>query len=100
MSDVADYLAWERGQADKHELHDGQIYAMAGGSPRHNLLAGAAVAELRAATRASGCVTLSSDQRIAAPAGERYVYADAVVVCGHVELQPDASDVLLNPSVM
>lgn len=43
---------------------------------------------------------LSSDQRIAASAGKRYVYADAVVVCGAVKLEPGSSDVLANPSVV
>ena len=73
---------------------------MASGSPRHNLLSGAAVAELRAALRGKGCHVLTSDQRISAKAGERYVYADAVVVCGSVQTEPGTSDVLANPSVV
>lgn len=97
---AVEYLEWERRQHDKHELHDGEVYAMAGGSPRHNLLSSAIAAELRAATRERGCHVLSSDQRIAAPPGERYVYADAVVVCGGVQTEPGASDVLVNPSVV
>jgi Uma2 family endonuclease len=43
---------------------------------------------------------LSSDQRIAAEPGQRYVYADAVVVCGAMRSEPDASDVLVNPAVI
>jgi Uma2 family endonuclease len=97
---AAQYLEWERVQADKHEFHDGEVYAMAGGSPRHNLLASAIAAELRTATRALGCHTLSSDQRIAVPPQERYVYADAVVVCGKLETEPGANDVLTNPNVI
>jgi hypothetical protein len=33
-----DYLAWERQQVAKHEYFDGEVFAMAGGSPRHNRL--------------------------------------------------------------
>ena len=73
---------------------------MASGSPRHNLLSGAAVAELRAALRGKGCHVLTSDQRISAKAGERYVYADAVVACGGVQIEAGTSDVLANPSVL
>jgi Uma2 family endonuclease len=96
---AAQYLEWERVQPGKHELHDGEVYAMAGGSPRHNLLSSAIAAELRASTRAFGCHVLSSDQRISIPQ-ERYVYADAVVVCGMLETEPSANDVLTNPNVI
>jgi len=97
---VAEYLEWERAQADKHEFHRGEVFAMAGGSPRHNFLSSAIAGELRAALRETPCVVLSSDQRIAARQGERYVYADAVVVCGGVRVEPGTTDVLANPSVV
>ncbi|WP_437733967.1 Uma2 family endonuclease [Sorangium sp. So ce1335] len=97
---ATEYLEWERAQAAKHEYHLGEIFAMAGGSPRHNFLSSAMGAELRAAVRGKPCHVLSSDQRISAKQGERYVYADTVVVCGGVRMEPGASDVLANPSVV
>lgn len=97
---VAEYFEWERAQAGKHEYHRGEVFAMAGGSPRHNFLSTAVAGELRAALRETPCVVLSSDQRIAARQGERYVYADAVVVCGGVKVEPGTTDVLANPSVV
>lgn len=92
-----DYLAWERTQPTKHEFHLGEVFAMAGGSPRHNFLSGAMIAELRAALRGKGCHVLTSDQRISAEQDRRYVYADAVVVCGPMKTEPGTSDVLANP---
>jgi Uma2 family endonuclease len=108
MGDVAetlrmcaeDYLVWERAQLDKHEYHLGEVFAMAGASLRHNFLSSAAARELHAAERGKGCHVLSSDQRLAAPIGKRYVYPDAVVVCGAVETEPGAPDVLINPRVV
>lgn len=97
---AAEYLAWERGQTERHEYHFGEVFAMAGGSPRHNLLAGAVVAELRAALSGKGCHVLTSDQRISAEPGRRYVYSDAVAVCGPMELEPGTADVLANPRVV
>jgi Uma2 family endonuclease len=97
---AADYLEWERGQLDKHEFHDGEVFAMAGGSLRHNFLSGAAFGELRAALRGKGCRTLTADQRISAKQGERYVYADAVAVCGEHQVEPGTTDVLANPSIV
>lgn len=31
-----EYLAWERQQEYRHEYFDGEVFAMAGGSDRHN----------------------------------------------------------------
>jgi Uma2 family endonuclease len=97
---VPEYLAWERAQPSKHEYHLGEVFAMAGGSPRHNFLSGALVAELRSAMRGKGCHVLTSDQRISAKEGERYVYADAVAACGGFQVEPGTTDVLANPTVI
>jgi Uma2 family endonuclease len=93
---VEDYLAWERQQEGKHEYYEGEIYAMAGGSPRHNALSARMVAALGAALGAK-CHVLTSDQRIRART-RRYVYADASVVCGPLAVEHD--DVLTNPAVI
>jgi Uma2 family endonuclease len=42
---VAEYLEWERRQPGKHEYHRGEVFAMAGGSQRHNFLSAAAIAQ-------------------------------------------------------
>jgi Uma2 family endonuclease len=97
---AAEYLVWEREQRDKHEYHLGEVFLMAGGSPRHNDLASAMSGELRLALRDSDCGVLSSDQRISAARNERYVYPDTVVVCGAFESEPGADDVLTNPSII
>jgi Uma2 family endonuclease len=97
---AAEYLAWEREQPAKHEFFDGEVFAMAGASPRHNALCVAAAAELRAAMRSRGCAVLSSDQRLAFPPGQRYVYPDVTVVCGPPAFQADAADVITNPTIL
>lgn len=97
---AAEYLAWERVQTAKHEYHLGEICTTASGSPRHNFLSTAVAAELRAATRGAGCHVLSSDQRISAREGERYVYADAVVACGALQMEGGTTDVLANPKIL
>lgn len=94
------YLEWERRQTSKHEFDGGSVFAMAGGSPRHNFLTAAITGELRSAVAASDCRVLSSDQRISAKRGERYVYPDAVAVCGGLEMEPGTHDVLANPTVV
>ncbi len=97
---AADYLVWEREQLQKHEYHLGEVFAMAGGSPRHNFLSGAMVAQLWVALRGKGCHVFTSDQRISVKEGERYVYSDAGATCGKQELEAGTNDVLLNPKVI
>ncbi len=94
---AAEYLAWEREQVERHEYCRGEVFAMAGGSPRHNALSAAILRDLGVAVRGTGCRALSPDQRIAIRPAEHYVYADASLVCGPLELAPETSDVLANP---
>ena len=95
-----EFLAWERVQEGKHEWFDGEIFAMAGGTVRHNALGAAAIIAFGNAIRGGRCHMLSADQKIAARPGKHFVYADASVVCGPRELEPGTTDVLANPSVI
>ena len=93
-----EFLAWEREQKERHIYVRGEVFAMAGGSPRHNRLAARMIGALESSLR-EGCGTFSSDQKIGLPEDD-FVYADAVVVCGPVEMRPGTTDVVLNPAVV
>jgi len=94
-----EYLAWERDQPVRHEFFHGEVFAMAGGSMRHNALCASVIEVLRTQLRGR-CVVLTSDQRVVAARRERYVYPDISVVCGPVVTEPGASDVLANPTTI
>lgn len=93
---ASEYLVWERTQATKHEYFDGEVYAMARGSPRHNRLCNRVNAALENAVGRRGHV-FTSDQRVRS-LERRYVYPDASVVCGMPVIED--GDVLVNPSVL
>jgi Uma2 family endonuclease len=95
-----EYLAWEREQRERHEFYRGEVFSMAGGTPRHNALTAAMIGELGIALRGGPCRVLSGDQRILLRDGEHYVYADASAVCGPIALAPGTKDVLVNPSIV
>jgi Uma2 family endonuclease len=97
---AAEYLAWEREQPGKHEFFHGEVFAMAGETLRHNALGVSVSAELRAVLRSRGCSVLSSDQRLAFPPHERYVYPDVTVICGQPVFQPGTDDVITNPTIL
>src|ERR1043165_6244570 len=82
-----EYLAWERTQPVRHEFFRGEVFAMAGGSMRHNALCGAIIEVLRTQLRGR-CAVLTSDQRVVSARRERYVYPDVSVVCGPVFAEP------------
>ena len=92
----AEYLAWEREQPDKHQYFDGEVYAMAGGSPRRNLLSGRICARLDNAP----CWPLSSDQKVFIPSTGNFVYPDCTVVCGSVQLYGSSRDVIESARVI
>jgi Uma2 family endonuclease len=96
----AQYLQWERRQETKHEYWNGQIYAMAGASERHNLISLNVGAELRTKLRGRGCRVYPGDLRIRIPATGLYTYADVVVVCGQPQFDDSELDTLLNPTLI
>lgn len=97
---AAEYLEWERGQTEKHEYHLGEIFAMAGGSLRHNYLAGRVLVLLSTVLQGKPCHAFPSDQKVSVERGQRYVYPDVVVVCGGIRVEPGTTDVLDNPMVV
>jgi Uma2 family endonuclease len=95
---VDEYLTWERVQPIRHEYFRGEVFAMAGGSVRHNALCASVIEALRSQLRGR-CAVMTSDQRVASDR-ERYVYPDVSVVSGPVVVAPGTSDVLVNPTVL
>ena len=95
----AEFFAWEETQLEKHEYHLGEIFAMTGGRPRHNLIESNTLIELAAATRPRGCKTFTGNQAIAVPPGERYVYPDVTTACGTIEVEP-GTHAIQNPTVI
>ncbi|MEZ4238914.1 MAG: Uma2 family endonuclease [Myxococcota bacterium] len=94
---LADYFAVERSSRHKHEFLDGQIFLMAGGTPRHNYVAQRVLDALSRALAGGPCFTMPADQRLATPDG-LYTYADGSVFCGAVEV--GAEQTALNPTLV
>lgn len=83
LVDESTYLASERESESKHEYVEGIVYAMAGGSVTHNLIASNVLVALGSALRGRPCRAFNSDMlvRVRRPEGTRYYYPDAMVVC-------------------
>ncbi len=95
-----EYLALERGAEYKSEYLAGAIFAMAGTSERHNLIAGNVFAELHTQLRKRPCKVYVSDVRLKVNRTGLYTYPDVMVVCGETQFADDQQDMILNPTVI
>lgn len=90
------YLEQERRSPRKHEFCNGEVFAMTGASPGHNLLVMNIGAALHGQLKRRPCRVYPSDLRVQLADG--YVYPDLTVVCG----EPDFAegDNLRNPTLI
>ncbi len=95
---VAQYIAAERTSETKHQLVDGEVFDMSGGTPEHAALIARVIAALGNQLRGRPCRAFSSDLRMRA--GDLVTYPDASVVCGRLERDPEDDSTILNPTVI
>lgn len=95
-----EYLALEAASDHKHEFLDGEIIAMAGGSPAHNLITLNIGAELRTRLRGRPCKAFGGDQRIGIEESGAYVYPDVSVVCPPFASYPGTPGTFVAPRLV
>jgi Uma2 family endonuclease len=95
----AEYLALEKFSSVRHEYLDGEIYAIAGGSPDHAALA-AALIQVIGRQLLPGWRTFTSDLRVRISATGLTTYPDAAVICGPTERAADDALTVTNPLVL
>jgi Uma2 family endonuclease len=95
---IEEYLEIEENSLEKLEYHEGEIFAMAGGTLNHSLLSNNVGVSLTNAIRKKGnsCRTYNSDAKIAV-SDEKFVYADTFIVCGKTETFPEMPQAVKNP---
>ena len=96
----SEYVTLENAAPYKSEYLDGQIYAMAGGSPTHAKIGGNAFAALHSALRGKPCEPFNSDTRVEIRANGMTFYPDVSVACPPLEYSPDDAYALTNPVVL
>ncbi len=95
-----EYLTLETQNDFKSEYYAGEIFAMAGGSLNHSLIAANTTRGLGNALRDKDCIVLSSDLKIRLNHSDAYVYPDVSVVCGEPDYHDDRSDIITNPTII
>jgi Uma2 family endonuclease len=97
---VEEYLKLEREASYRSEYFDGEIFAMAGASRRHNLISINAGGSLNAQLAERECEVYVSDMRVRVEATDLLTYPDVVVVCGEPRFHDKEADTLLNPTLI
>ncbi len=98
---VSEYLEAEAKSEFRHEYVGGEVFAMAGASRKHNLIAGNIYSRLRSHLRGGGCDAFMSDMKVKLKSEIKkksiFYYPDVVVSC---ELQTQDQFVLNSPSLI
>ena len=97
---LEDYLSVEDMSAVRHEYLNGEIFAMAGGTPEHAALSAAMLMVLGTRIQGGRCRAYSSDLRVRVLATGLATYPDAAVICGEVARDPASPSHATNPSIV
>lgn len=76
-----EYFIWEEKQLEKHELIDGRVYAMSGGTQNHSAIAINFLLSIRSHLRGSNCNVFNSDLKVNILNTPNYTYPDVSVTC-------------------
>lgn len=93
-----EYVALEERSELRHEFSEGEVFAMAGGTPEHAALIGAVHLAVGNALK-PGCRAFVEALRIRTPSGKA-TYPDVVIVCGAVARDPEDENTITNPQVV
>ncbi|MDQ2794089.1 MAG: Uma2 family endonuclease [Bacteroidota bacterium] len=83
---VAEYMALEERSDVRHEFFEGEVFAMAGGTAKHNTLVLNCAFALRTGLRGKSCRVFTENVQVAVDEGRYYNYPDVQVTCAPADL--------------
>jgi Uma2 family endonuclease len=98
--DVEEYLVFERESQKKHEFYKGEVFAMAGASPRHVVISSNLIGNIYSALKGNPCQPFGSDMRVHIPGNSLFTYPDLSIFCGDVVTADEEKDSAINPTVI
>src|ERR1041385_5553388 len=97
---VDEYLEFERTSTEKHEYFRGEVFAMSGASPRHNIIFTNLIGELYTALKGKPCRPYGSDMKVQIPENTLFAYPDISIFCGDVKRLDNDKEYIIGPSVL
>jgi len=95
-----EYLEIERAAEFKSEFFEGEMFAMAGGTPQHSLIATNLAREFGNRLNSGHCVPYNADLRIKIEATGLFTYPDLSVICGPLQFAAGTNDTVVNPTLL
>jgi Uma2 family endonuclease len=95
-----EYLEWESTALQKHEYYRGELFAMAGASVRHNVIAKNLMIGIGMRLQGKQCQPYGSDLRIHIPENTLFTYPDISIICRDVIEEETSDDYTIEPTVI
>ena len=92
-----EYLAFEESSLTRYEYIAGEVYAMAGGSQRHNRIALNTASILLACLAGQPCQVFMSDVKLNVAKDSAYYYPDVMATCAEHATAANESAVVTDP---
>ena len=96
----AEYLEIERAAEFKSEFFEGEMFAMAGGTPRNSRIGTNLAREFGNRLTRGHCEPYNADLRIKIEATGLLTYPDLSVICGPLQFAQGTDDTVVNPTVL
>ena len=90
----------ERAAEFRSEYIDGEVFAMAGGSVNHAVIAAAVGASIGAQLEDRPCAVVGSDLRLFCPRDQMLTYPDVMVFCEPAKFLDGDRDTLIDATVI
>jgi Uma2 family endonuclease len=97
---IEEYLEFERASIEKHEYFQGEVLAMAGASPRHNVIFKNLFIGLGIRLKGKSCQPYGSDFRVHIPENTLFTYPDISVICGEIISSEIDSNTFIHPTAI
>jgi Uma2 family endonuclease len=94
-----EFLAFVANSEFKHELIDGEVYDMSGGTGEHSQIAANIIICFGRRLQSTSCRVNTSDMMLKV-SDDRYLFPDVSVVCGNPEYEDESRLALLNPVIV
>lgn len=95
-----EYLALEAETQQRHEFWNGEVWAMAGGTLRHQMIVDNLVASVRPQIKGKGCRLMYFDVKLALEMHQKYVYPDLMMTCNKEDLSDLRKTGIQHPSLV
>lgn len=97
---IEEYVQLEQETNTKYEYHDGKLFAMAGDTLNHSSISTRMTSELDRHLEESNCIVFNNDAKLNIVKFNKYVYPDAMIVCGVVERSNQYPEAITNPIII